>query len=191
VAFRTVTREGETVPLFYITGVSGTGKSSILHELRTRGFEAYGVDEDVYASWVDRKTGSVVAFPGWHNVDMHQWYRDHMWVMDADAVTTLQQTAEMERREVFLCGGTAGEEAVWHHFTRVFALIVDVETLQRRINQRSGNDFGKTPEELREILDWHKVSEETYRTRGAIFIDATGPLDAVVDDILSYVECLS
>ncbi len=175
------------MPLFYITGVSGTGKSSILRELRARGFEAYGVDEDVYANWVNRKTGSVVAFPGWHNVDMHQWYRDHMWVMDADAVTALQQTAEMEGKEVFLCGGTAGEEAVWHHFARVFALVVDVETLQRRINQRSGNDFGKTPEELREILDWHKVSQETYRNRGALFIDATGPLDAVVDDILGYI----
>jgi broad-specificity NMP kinase len=178
---------GESVPLFYITGVSGTGKSSILHELRARRFDAYGVDEDVYAKWVDRKTGCAVAFPGWHTVDMHEWYRDHMWVMDADAVNALQDMADAEKNDVFLCGGTAGEEAVWHRFTRVFALVVDVDTLQQRIAQRTGNSFGKTPEELREILDWHKVSEETYRNVGATLIDATRPLEAVVDDILRHI----
>lgn len=175
------------MPLFYVTGVSGTGKSSVLQELNARGFEARGVDEHVYANWVDRTTGSIVAFPGEDHLDMHQWHRDHMWVMDADEVTALQQRVGAEDTNVFLCGGTSGEDAVWQKFARVFALIVDAETLQQRIDQRTGNSFGKTPEELREILDWHQRSEETYRDRGATFIDATRSLDAVVDDIIRHV----
>lgn len=172
------------MPLFYITGVSGTGKSSVLNELRTRGFEALGVDEDVYARWVHRESGNVIPFPGEDDVDMHEWYRMNMWVLDAGMVAGLRKSADMENRDVFLCGGTAGEEAAWKSFTHVFALSIDEETLRRRIAQRSNNQFGKTPEELQEILDWHKASEVAYRDRGATLVDATRPLDVVVRDIL-------
>ncbi|HET9898538.1 MAG TPA: hypothetical protein VFQ44_26725 [Streptosporangiaceae bacterium] len=32
--------------LYYVTGLSGTGKSAVLTELRARGYLARGVDED-------------------------------------------------------------------------------------------------------------------------------------------------
>jgi hypothetical protein len=35
--------------LFCVTGLSGTGKSAVLSELRVRGYHARGVDEDGYA----------------------------------------------------------------------------------------------------------------------------------------------
>lgn len=34
------------MPLIYVTGLPGTGKSAVLHELQVRGFEAHGTDED-------------------------------------------------------------------------------------------------------------------------------------------------
>jgi hypothetical protein len=43
--------------LCFVTGVSGTGKSALLGELRLRGCLARGVDEDGYADWVSRRTG--------------------------------------------------------------------------------------------------------------------------------------
>ena len=51
------------MPLYYVTGVSGTGKSSVLRELRTRGYHARGVDEDGYADWINRISGRTDAFP--------------------------------------------------------------------------------------------------------------------------------
>jgi predicted ATPase len=46
------------VPLLFITGISGSGKSEVLAELRQRGYEAYGSDEDNLAAWYDRQTGT-------------------------------------------------------------------------------------------------------------------------------------
>lgn len=44
------------MPLIYITGVSGTGKSTVWAELKNRGIEAYDVDEDGLARWQNNKT---------------------------------------------------------------------------------------------------------------------------------------
>jgi hypothetical protein len=49
--------------LIYVTGLSGTGKSAILGELRARGYRARGVDEDGYADWINRVTGTADEFP--------------------------------------------------------------------------------------------------------------------------------
>ena len=39
--------------LIYITGISGSGKSTVLRELAKQGYEAHGVDEEGYADWID------------------------------------------------------------------------------------------------------------------------------------------
>jgi hypothetical protein len=49
--------------LFYVTGLSGTGKSAVLSELRVRGYHARGVDEDGYADWINKVTGTPDGFP--------------------------------------------------------------------------------------------------------------------------------
>jgi thymidylate kinase len=49
--------------LVYVTGLSGSGKSSVLLQLKKRGYEAHGVDEEGYADWVDRMNGQCVRFP--------------------------------------------------------------------------------------------------------------------------------
>ncbi len=45
----------------YITGMSGTGKSDVCKELKSRGFEAYDVDIDELSKWYNRKTGLLVS----------------------------------------------------------------------------------------------------------------------------------
>ena len=50
--------------LYYVTGLSGSGKSSVLRELRARGYHARGVDEDGFADWINRISGRADAFPG-------------------------------------------------------------------------------------------------------------------------------
>jgi nucleoside-diphosphate-sugar epimerase len=89
--------------LFYVTGLSGTGKSAVLAELRARGHEAPGVDEDGYARWIDRRTGSPHPFP--HDdtdLDLHAWYAGHRWVLDVERIGALSAAAD--GRQVFLCG---------------------------------------------------------------------------------------
>ena len=47
------------MPLIWITGISGSGKSAVRRELRDRGYVAFGTDEDDLAHWIDTETGEV------------------------------------------------------------------------------------------------------------------------------------
>ena len=68
------------MPLFYVTGLSGAGKSAVLTELRARGYRARGVDEDGYADWISKSTQAVDRFPrDERGVDFHAWYQTHDW----------------------------------------------------------------------------------------------------------------
>ena len=43
--------------LVLVTGLSGSGKSTVYRELVELGHEAYGFDEDGFGEWVDKATG--------------------------------------------------------------------------------------------------------------------------------------
>jgi gluconate kinase len=176
------------VSLSYVTGVSGTGKSTICRELRARGFVAYDVDEHVFASWVNRSTGQVDPFPApAPGFDIHDWYAKHRWVLDADKIKALKDESDRTPTNAFLCGTAEGDDVVWPSFDEVFALTIDDATIRERISTRTDNTFGRTPAELAEILSWNAQFAASHRRFGAILIDATRPVDRVVDEILSHV----
>jgi hypothetical protein len=173
------------MPLLYVTGVSGTGKSAVLGDLRARGYQACGVDEDGYADWLNRLTGMPDEFP--HDdpdLDFHAWCRAHEWTLSAERIAALSHEAARSVRPTFLCGTASGDGAVWHLFDKVLALVADLPTLRQRIAARA-NDFGKSPGELAAIIGWHASYEAAYRGFGAVIIDAARPLGQVVDEILA------
>src|SRR5437660_1029900 len=53
--------KASNMPLYYITGIAGSGKSTVLSELKRRGYEAYDVDEagPATAKWYNDTTGFV------------------------------------------------------------------------------------------------------------------------------------
>ena len=172
--------------LVYVTGVSTSGKSAVLVELRRRAFGAVGVDEDGYGTFVHRRTGRVVS-PLPVGMDPHDWYPEHAWVFDAEKVARLARQAADDGTLMFLCGVAADEDRVWPAFDLVCALVVDTDTIRRRAAARAltvPHHFGSRQDELAQLLEWNAGYAETYRGFGAAIIDATRPLTAVVDDIL-------
>jgi hypothetical protein len=49
------------------------------------------------------------------------------------------------------------------------------------------NDYGKAPHELEQVLEDQANTEERYHKIGYIILDATQPLDVIVDEISKYV----
>jgi hypothetical protein len=171
--------------LFYVTGLSGTGKSTVLRELRARGCLARGVDEDGYADWISLVTGKADDFPRDDpDFDFHAWYAAHDWVLSRKRIGILNRAAVRLGRPVFLCGVASGDAAVWHLFEKVFALVASMPTLRCRIAARP-ELFGEAPEEFAEIVRWHADFEVAYRRFGAVIIDAERPLGNVVDQVLA------
>lgn len=175
--------------LVYVTGLSGTGKSLIRRELEERGYTAHGVDENGYADWIDRSSGAVAAFP--HDdpeLDFADWYRRHSWVFSVERVAKLRRDADAAGQTVFLCGVAERDDTVWPYFDLVIALVADAVTITTRLAERTGNDFGKSPEQLAEVLGWHRHYARDYRRFGARLVDATRPIDEVVAAVLAAAD---
>jgi hypothetical protein len=74
---------------------------------------------------------------------------------------------------------------VWQYFEHVACLVIDDETLRHRLATRTTNEFGKHPEELAAALKVNAAAEDQYRKREATILDATRPLDVIVQELLA------
>jgi broad-specificity NMP kinase len=154
---------------YLIEGVSGTGKTSVCHELRRRGFHAVNGDTDL-AYQGDPETGQPTNGTPSH---FH-----HIW--DVDKVRAL--VADQGEPVTFFCGGSRNFSKFVDMFDGVFVLEVDLDTLNRRLDQRQDDEFGARESERELIVRLHHTKEDI--PNDGIAIDATAPLDHVVDEIL-------
>lgn len=172
------------MPLIYITGIPGSGKTTVRNELRRRGYQAFGTDEDQLAFYYDNQTGEPLKQSAPAAIRTPEWRLQHTWKVARAEVEKLQEKAQDE--PVFLCGVVANDVTeLWDLFDTVIALTIDEETLCYRITTRTNDDFGKPPHEFELLLNWQKTAREDYQKLGAIIVDAIQPVEAVVDDILA------
>jgi thymidylate kinase len=172
---------GLLMGLLFITGISGTGKSAVRAELRERGYEAYGTDEDGFAHWVNKESGAV-ALNDEAEFRSPEFLADNEWRVDPKLVRQLADRAMNQL--IFLCGAVNNEEEVWNLFGGVILLSVDEATVRHRVATRTTNDFGKSAHELELVLGWQKCFDEDHECDGAMVVDATRPIGVVVDEIL-------
>ncbi|MEK7153454.1 MAG: AAA family ATPase [Patescibacteria group bacterium] len=170
------------MPLIYITGPSGAGKSTVRNELIKRGYEAHDTDEDGMSAWYDNQTLEPVERPEEKDRPA-DWYQKHDYRMSAERVEVLAERAK--DRLIFLCGIPANDMELAGHYSKIICLVIDEETMKQRVATRDTNDFGKSPDELELMLYWHGKMLERYKGFGATMIDATQPLEKVVDEILT------
>lgn len=168
--------------LIYITGTSGSGKSTVGKVLKNRGFETYDVDEDGFAAHYNKETGQKVE----KTSHSKAWNDEHAWMISRDMVEGLAK--KPNKSKVFLCGVASNDVEVFDLFDLIIALSVDDETTRQRLGGRADRDFGKSEDELHLVLNWNQYAEREYRSYGATIIDAMRPIDHVVDDVLAATE---
>ena len=154
---------------YLIEGLSGTGKTSVCDELQRRGHHAIHGDREL-AYQGDAETGEPVVGGG---------HEHHIW--DVDKVGAL--VADRDEAATFFCGGSRNFSRFIDLFDEVFVLEVDLATLNRRLDERPDDEWGGgRPTERELILRWHQMKEEV--PENGVVIDATGPIERVVDEIL-------
>ena len=154
---------------YLIEGLSGTGKTSVCDELQRRGQHAiHGDSELAYRG--DPETGEPMEGFG---------HEHHIW--DVEKVRSL--VADRSHAATFLCGGSRNFSKIIHLFDAVFVLEVDLPTLHRRLDERPDDEWGGgVPTERELIVRWHQTKEDV--PEHGIVIDATAPIEQVVDEIL-------
>ena len=144
-----------------VTGMSGTGKSSALAELRRRGFETVDTDEPEWTEWSTEEDGYV-------------WREDRI----ADLLR--------RRRDVtlYVSGTVSNQGRFYGGFDAVVLLSAPVDVLLGRIEDRTTNDYGKTAHERALILKHLAEVEPLLRATCTHEIDASRPLDEVVSELV-------
>jgi len=168
--------------LVWVTGLSGTGKSSVAARLRDLGHRSVDADDDGISGWRNHATGGIVPSPPIEERPP-DWLEQHAWTIDARRVEALVHSADV--RPVILFGAVENEAEVLALADVVVCLVADADTLRRRLADRQTNDFGKAPGDVDAVISWLGVFEARHEAIGATMIDATLPLPEVVDAVLA------
>ena len=85
---------------------------------------------------------------------------------------------------LFVCGSGRNRDTFLPYFTKIFNLRIDDDTMRRRLQERTDDDWPLGQEGVELMLELNRSDE---RPAGAIDIDATQPLNQVVDELLRLV----
>ncbi|GAB4167304.1 MAG: nucleoside kinase [Roseiflexaceae bacterium] len=168
---------------YLIEGVSGTGKTSVCHELCRRGYHAINGDRELRTHnppTLDQQAERITALSDADTAAIR--HANNHW----DITKVRSVAANQDDQFTFFCGGSRNFRQFIDIFDQIFILDVDAATLNQRLDNRADDDWGKSEHERALILRLHATKEDL--PSNGIVIDATVPLHHVVDNILDYVH---
>jgi shikimate kinase len=141
-----------------LTGMSGTGKSTLVRELRTRGYEAYDADDDGFS----------------------KPRQDGRWGWRIESVADL---LDRSGDGLLFFAGCSEEQAELRFDYRVL-LTAPEQVLIERLRARTGNSYGRSGRELAQVLADREEIEPLLRRSADLVIATTVPPWAVADELL-------
>lgn len=141
-----------------VTGMSGTGKSTVLAELGRRGHRVVDTDE---AGWIVAVQTPGVVEPLW----------------DLERVGALLDSHRAGR--LFVGGCVANQGALYERFDAVVLLSAPLEVILARVAERA-NPFGSSPADRAKIASDLAEFEPLLRAGADAEIRTTGPIAEIV-----------
>jgi hypothetical protein len=144
-----------------LTGMSGTGKSTLVGELRRRGYAAHDADDDGYA----------------------EPRADGRWGWRVDRVAELLGQAS----EGLLFFAGCSEEQIVLPFDYRVLLTAPRSVLVARLRTRAGNAYGRNGAELSQVLGDLAEVEPLLRRSADLVLTTTAPVQRVADVLLQRI----
>jgi dephospho-CoA kinase len=157
-----------------LTGMSGTGKSTVIAALAARGYKAVDADEDGFSELVrvpdDEPTG---LDPGYD------------WVWREDRIQELLSREDVD--VLFLSGCAPNQGTFYPWFDHIILLSAPAHVIVERLATRTNNPYGKRPEDITWTLELLRTVEPVLREGAGAEIDTSQPLERVVAEVLRFV----
>lgn len=169
--FDTLPKREHSMTRILITGMSGTGKSTVIRELVDRGHEAIDLDADAWSHWVPVDGNPTGANPG------HDW----MWREDKLEALLAKPFSE----DLFLSGTSPNMGKFLSRFDQVVLLAAPLEIMLERLASRTTNPYGKRPEEVAQVKENLRLIEPRLREIANHEIDTSLPIGQVVDQLVA------
>lgn len=147
-----------------LTGMSGTGKSTVLARLGELGHKV--VDTDY----------------GGYTVDTPErlWHEER-----------IEELLSTEDADALFVGGTVANQVLFYpRFDHIVLLSAPAAVLVERLRTRTTNTYGKRPGELADTLHYVETVEPLLRRSATLEVDTTAPLEEVVEAILDHVRVM-
>lgn len=136
-----------------VTGMSGSGKSTVLRCLSGRGYRTLDTD---YDEWV-RGDG--------------RWDESRMGELLAS------------ERRIAVSGTVENQGNFYDRFEHVVLLSAPVEVLLQRLHSRTDNPYGRSPRDREEVRRYVAEVEPLLRAGADVELDARRPVDELADEI--------
>ena len=146
-----------------VTGMSGVGKSTLVRELRRRGFRAYDADDDGFS----------------------EPRADGRWGWRVECVADVLKQGEAAPDVVFFAG--CSEEQVALPFDYRVLLTAPTEILVQRLMARTTNGYGHSAEQRAQVLADLDDVEPLLRRSADLLLVTTEPTPLIADALLGHV----
>lgn len=130
-----------------LTGMSGTGKSTVLARLRELGHAAVDIDDEGL---------------------LDESGEEALWVEDG-----VERVLATSPRPLFLAGCAANQGRFYPDLTHVVLLSAPADVVRERLATRTTNPFGRTPEELARVLADLAEVEPLLRRGATLEVDTS------------------
>lgn len=158
-----------------LTGMSGTGKSTLIGELAARGYKAIDTDADEWCEWVhttsDEGDGPV---------------SEPDWIWREDRIQSLLSTEDAD--VLFISGCKSNQGMFYPQFDHIILLSAPTHLIVDRLATRTNNPYGKDPDELARILRHVETVEPLLRKTASLEVDTSAPIDRVLEIIMHLVR---
>lgn len=162
------------MPLFFISGVSGTGKTTLMHELHGRGEDAHDTDNECIR--LSKQTGKPVNYE-------KSKKEGYDWIYPTEALQRIK--TQSYTKNVFLLGSVDNSDEVIAAANEYIWMNIPLDELLARLDNRK-KEYGKSKSERQTIIKLYK--EMSTALGSELFVlDATKSVELITDDLLNHV----
>lgn len=159
-----------------ITGMSGTGKTTIVRDLSSRGYTAVDLDSDAYSMWI-----TAAPDPGDPDNEVKP---GQDWVWREDRVRAL--LSQHDDGPLFVSGCASNMTRFIASFDLIVLLTAPDAVIVQRLGSRQGPAYGQSPEEVARVLRLRQTVEPHLRQIAGLEIDTSDPAQSAAALLLRH-----